>query len=201
MRFVNLTISTGFRQYNISIGTPFSFSSATVYYNATINLPADLRLGNYNLTIDIPSWQYLDTQAQEWIALQHTILNETLVVTNNPAPPPNPGPNPPNNPGPGPSAGKGPSTPTNKTTLSPSSLLTIFRSIIIPVVAGYAGLGSLALVLLIRQTRKRSANGQILGLRFCQSCGAELGLGILTCPRCNLPSKILKGPENQAVNP
>jgi hypothetical protein len=202
VRFVNLTISTGFRQYNISVGTPFSFSSASAYYNATINLPADLKLGNYNLTIDVRSWQYLDTQAQEWIALQQTRLNEALVVTNNPSPPPSPGPNPPNNPGPSPpSTGKGPSTSTSKTTLSPNSLLTVFRSIIIPVVMGYAGLGSLALVLLIRQTRKRSANGQILGLRFCQSCGTELGLGILTCPRCDLPSKILKGPENQAVNP
>jgi hypothetical protein len=139
---------------------------------------------------------------QEWIALQQARLNETLVVTNNPAPPPSSGPNLPNNPGPNPpSTGKGPSTSTNKTTLSPSSLLTIFRSIIIPVVAGYAGLGSLTLVVLIRQTRKRSANGQILGLRFCQSCGAELGLGILTCPRCGLPTEILKSPENQAVNP
>ncbi len=201
VRFANLTILTSFGKYNISVVTPFSFSAATAQFNATINLPASLRLGNYNLTIDIRSWQYLDTQAQEWIALQHTILNETLVVTNNPAPPPNPGPNPPNNPGPGPSTGKGPSTSTNKTTLSPNSLLTVFRSIIIPVVAGYAGLGSLALVLLIRQTRKRSANGQILGLRFCQSCGAEFGLGILTCPRCDLPSKRLKDPENQAVNP
>jgi hypothetical protein len=189
---------TSFGKYNISVVTPFSFSAATAQFNATINLPASLRLGNYNLTIDIRSWQYLDTQAQEWIALQHTILNETLVVTNNPAPPPNPGPNPPNNPGPGPSTGKGPSTSTNKTTLSPNSLLTVFRSIIIPVVAGYAGLGSLALVLLIRQTRKRSANGQILGLRFCQSCGAELGLGILTCPRCGLSTEILKGPEKSS---
>jgi hypothetical protein len=202
VRFENLAISASFGKYNISVGTPFSFSAATAHYNVTINLPADLKLGNYNLTIDIRSWQYLDTQAQEWIALQQTRLNETLIVTNNPPPPPSPGPNPSNNPGPSPpSTGKGPSTPTNKTTLSPSSLLTIFRSIIIPVVAGYAGLGSLALVLLIRQTRKRSAKGQILGLRFCQRCGTELGLGILTCVRCGLPTEILNGPENQAVNP
>jgi hypothetical protein len=202
VRFENLTISTSFGKYNIPVGTPFSLSAATAHYNVTIDLPADLKLGNYNLTIDIRSWQYLDTQAQDWIALQQTRLNETLVVTNSPAPPPSPGSNPPNNPGPSPpSTGKGPSTPTNKTTLSPSSLLTIFRSIIIPVVAGYAGLGSLALVLLIRQTRKRSTNSQILGLRLCQSCGAELGLGILTCPRCSLPTEMPKGPENQAVNP
>jgi len=202
VRFENLTISTSFGKYNISAGTPFSFSSATAYYNATISVPPDLRLGNYNLTIDMRSWQYLDTQAQEWIALQQTRLNETLVVTNSPAPTPSPGPNPSKNPGPSPpSTGKGPSTPTNKTTLSPSSLLTIFRSIIIPVVAGYAGLGSLALVLLIRQTRKRSAKGQIFGLRFCQRCGTELGLGILTCLRCGLSTEILKSPENQAVNP
>src|SRR6266496_959065 len=182
--------------------TPFSFSAATAHYSTTINLPMDLKLGNYNLTIEIGSWQYLDTQAQEWIALQQTRLNETLVVTNNAAPPPSPGPNPPNNPGPTPpSTGKGPSTPTNKTTLSPNSWFTIFRSIIIPVVAGYAGLGLLALALFIRQERKRSTNGQILGLGFCQSCGTALSLGILTCPSCGLSTEIPKGPENQAVNP
>ncbi|TMI48357.1 hypothetical protein E6H20_09610 [Candidatus Bathyarchaeota archaeon] len=201
VRFENLTISTSFGKYNISVTTPFSFSVGTAQYNATISLPADLTLGNYNLTIYIRSWQYLDTQTQEWIALQQTRLNETLVVTNNPAPSPSPGPNPHNNPGPNPpSTGKGPSTPTNNTTLSPNSLLTIFRSLIIPVVAGYVGLGLLALVLLIRQERKRSTNGRILGLRFCQSCGTELGVGILTCPSCGLP-RDTKGSENQAVNP
>jgi len=149
-------------------------------------------LGNYNLTIEIGSWQYLDTQVQEWIGLQQTRLNETLVVTNNPAPPPNP----PNNPGPSPpSSGQGSSTSTNTTTRSPISLLTIFRSIIIPVVAGYVGLGLFALVLLIRQERKRSTNGQILGLRFCQSCGTELGVGILTCSSCGLPTEIPRGQE------
>jgi len=201
VRFDNLTIFTGFGRYNISIGTPFSFSAATAHYNATINLPADLRLGNYNLTIDIQSWQYLDTQAQEWIALQQTTLNETLVVSNNPAPPPSPGPNPTNNPGPSPpSTGKGPSTSTNKTTLSPNSLLTIFRSIIIPVAAGYAGLGLLAIVLFTRHLRKRSANGRILGMRFCQSCGTELGIGSMICPSCGLPAEASKGPKNQVVN-
>lgn len=203
VRFENLTISTSFGKYNISIGTPFSFSSATAHYNATINLPADLKLGNYTLTIDVLSWQYLDTQAQEWIVLQQTRLNQTLVVANNPAPPPNPAPNPRNNPGPSPpSTGKGPSTSTNKTTRSPNSLLAVFRSIIIPVVVGYIGLGSLALVLLIRQERKRrSPNGQILSLRFCQSCGTELSLGILTCSSCGFPTEMPKCPENQAVNP
>src|SRR5437660_4239827 len=201
VRFENLTISTSFGKYNISVTTPFSFSVGTAQYNATISLPADLTLGNYNLTIYIRSWQYLDTQTQEWIALQQTRLNETLVVTNNPAPSPSPGPNPHNNPGPNPpSTGKGPSTPTNNTTLSPNSLLTIFHSLIIPVVAGYVGLGLLALVLLIRQERKRSTNGRILGLRFCQRCGTELGVGILTCPSCGLP-RDTKGSENQAVNP
>jgi len=202
MRFENLTISTDFGQYNLSIGTPFSFGVATAQYNASISLPANLKIGNYNLTIDVRSWQYLDTQAKEWIALQQTRLNETLVVTNNPVPPPNPGPNPPNNPGPSPpSTGKGPSTQTNKTTLSPNSLLTIFHSIMIPVVAGYVGLGLLALVLLIGQRRKPFTNGQILGLRFCQSCGRELVPGILTCPNCGLPNEIPKSPENQTVNP
>jgi len=192
VRFENLTISTSFGNYNISVKTPFSFDAATAQYNATINLPMDLMLGNYNLTIEIGSWQYLDTQVQEWIGLQQTRLNETLVVTNNPAPPPNP----PNNPGPSPpSSGQGSSTSTNTTTQSPISLLTIFRSIIIPVVAGYVGLGLFALVLLIRQERKRSTNGQILGLRFCQSCGTELGVGILTCPSCGLPTEIPRGQE------
>src|SRR5438094_7424906 len=146
VRFENLTISTSFGKYNISVMTPFSFNASTPQYNATISLPADLKLGDYNLTIDIQSWGYLDSQTQEWIALQQTRLNETLVVTNNPAPSPSPGPNPHNNPGPNPpSTGKGPSTPTNNTTLSPNSLLTIFHSLIIPVVAGYVGLGLLAL--------------------------------------------------------
>jgi len=197
VRFENLTISTSFGIYNISVMTPFSFSAATAHYSTTINLPADLKLGNYNLTIDIQSWQYLDTQAQEWIALQQTRLNETLVVTNNAAPPPVPAPILPTIRAlPPPSTGKGPSTPTNKTTLSPNSLLTIFRSIIIPVVAGYAGLGLLALALFIRQERKRSTNGQILGLGFCQSCGTALSLGILTCPSCGPSTEIPKGPEN-----
>src|SRR6266496_796465 len=120
VRFENLTISTSFGNYNISVKTPFSFDAATAQYNATINLPMDLTLGNYNLTIEIGSWQYLDTQVQEWIGLQQTRLNETLVVTNNPAPPPNP----PNNPGPSPpSSGQGSSTSTNTTTRSPISLL------------------------------------------------------------------------------
>lgn len=196
VRFENVTISTSFGQY-ISVGTPFSFSPTTALYNATINLPADLKIGNYNLTIDIRSWQYLETQAQEWIALEQTRLNETLVVTNNPAPQPSPGPNPTTNPGPSsPNTGKGPSTPTNKTTLSPNSSLTIFRSTIIPVVAGFAGLGLLALGLLIRQERKRSTNGQILGLRFCQNCGTELNSGILTCSSCGLFIDVPKSPEN-----
>ena len=202
VRFENLTISTSFGKYYISIGTPFSFGGTTAHYNATISLPADLKLGSYNLTIDIRSWQYLDTQPQEWIALQQTRLNETLVVTNNPAPGPSPGPNPLNNPGPSsPSTGKGSSTPTNKATLSPNSLLTIFRSIIIPVVAGYAGLGLLAVVLFIRQERKRSTKPKILGMRFCQSCGTELSLGIMTCPSCGLLTEMPKGPENQVINP
>src|SRR5438094_8874714 len=104
-----------------------------------ISLSAERKLADYNLTIDMQACGYLDSQAQEWIALQQTRLNETLVVTNNPAPPPSPGPNPPNNPGPTPpSTGKGPSTPTNNTTPSPNSWLTIFHPIIIPVVARYA---------------------------------------------------------------
>src|SRR5436309_15207348 len=123
-------------------------------------------------------------------------------VTNNAAPPPSPGPNPPNNPGPTPpSTGKGPSTPTNNTTPSPNSWLTIFHSIIIPVVASYAGLGLLAFVFFIRQERKQSTNDQILDLSFCQSCGTELGVGILTCPSCGVPTEIPRGQESQAVNP
>ncbi len=144
------------------------------------------------ITMVIGDLQGATVRFENLTILQQTRLNETLVVTNNPAPPPNP----PNNPGPSPpSSGQGSSTSTNTTTRSPISLLTIFRSIIIPVVAGYVGLGLFALVLLIRQERKRSTNGQILGLRFCQSCGTELGVGILTCPSCGLPTEIPRGQE------
>src|SRR5256885_1513134 len=51
VRFENLTISTSFGKYNISVTTLFSFSVATAQYNATISLPADLTPGNYKLTI------------------------------------------------------------------------------------------------------------------------------------------------------
>jgi hypothetical protein len=198
VRFENLTITTSFGRYDFSVATPFSFSSGTARYNATINLAADLGLGSYNLTINAWSWQYLDTQAQEWIPLKQVRLNETLVVTNNPAQPPSP----PNNPGPSPpSSGQGPSTSTNKTTRSPGLLLAILRSIVIPVAAGYAALGLLAFVLLIRQERKRSTCGRILGPRFCQSCGTELSPELLTCPSCGLSTEGTTSPENQAVSP
>lgn len=180
VRFENLTISTSFGRYNLSAGTPFSFTSGSWNYNATMELPANLGLGNYNLTINVSSWQYLNAQAQEWISLQQASLNGTLLVTNNPPPP-----NPPNNPGPSPpSSNQGPSTSTNRTTRSSTSLLTVLRSVIVPLAAGYVALGLLALALMIRQERVRSINGQILGPRFCQSCGTELGPGMFTCPSC-----------------
>jgi hypothetical protein len=198
VRFENLTISTSFGSYNFSSGKPFSLASDGRNYNTTLDLPVDLRLGNYNLTINVSSWQYLDAQAQEWISLHGVRLNETLVVTNNPPPPPNP----PNNPGPSPpSSGQGPSTSTNKTTTSSlTSLLAAFRSLTMPVAAGYVLLGFLALVLLIRQERKRSAGGQILSPSFCQSCGTGLIPGVSICPSCGRPTDPTTDWEKQPFN-
>jgi hypothetical protein len=198
VRFENLTISTSFGSYNFSSGRPFSLASDGRNYNTTLDLPVDLRLGNYNLTINVSSWQYLDAQAQEWISLHWVRLNETLVVTNNPSPPSNP----PNNPGPSPpSSGQGPSTSTNKTTTSSlTSLLVAFRSLIMPVAAGYVALGFLALVLLIRQERKRSAGGQILSPSFCQSCGTGLIPGVSICPSCGRPTVPTTDWDKQPLN-
>jgi zinc ribbon protein len=177
VRFPNLTITTDFGRYNFSLETSFTFSGGAAEYNVTVNVPRNTSLGNYNLTIDVLSWQYLDTQAQAWIALRSASLNETLVLTNNPTPSTNPRSNPP-------SSGQGPSTSTNKTTRSPISLLGTIASIIIPVVAGYVALVLLALVLFVRQDRKRSTNGPIPSLRFCHSCGTELSLGASFCHTC-----------------
>jgi len=190
VRFANLTISTSFGRFNFSLGAPFTFTSGTRVYNISINVPADVRLGNYNLTIDVRSWQYLDTQAQEWIPLQQARLNETLALTNNPTPSTNPGSNPPG-------SGQGPSTPTNKTTRSPTSLLVVIRSITVPVATAYAVLGILAVVLLIRQERKRSINGTGPSLGFCQSCGMEISLEALVCTFCGLSAHATTGPESQ----
>lgn len=190
VRFPNLSITTGFGKYNFSLETPFTFSGGTADYNVTVNVPANTGLGNHNLTIDVLSWQYLDNQAQEWIPLQPASLNETLVLTSNPTPSTNPRSNPP-------SSGQGPSTSINKTTLSPASLFGLFRSIIIPIVTGYAVLGLLAIVLLVRQRRKRSTNGPIPPLRFCHSCGRELSLGALICPTCNISANATTSSEGQ----
>ncbi|HEV2120718.1 MAG TPA: hypothetical protein VGS11_11550 [Candidatus Bathyarchaeia archaeon] len=179
IRFTNLTISTSFGKYNFSLETPFSFGQGYTAYNSVINVPSGLRPGNYNVSIDIRSWQYLDSQAQEWIPLWPSGLNETLILTNNPITSTNPGSNPP-------SSGRGPSTSTNKTTPSPSPLLGIIRSIIIPVVVGYGALVSLAVALLIRQERKRSNKGPTPIITYCQSCGTEMGSGVFMCPNCGL---------------
>jgi hypothetical protein len=179
VRFSNLTITTDFGKYNFSPETPFTFSGGVAEYNVTVNVPRNTSLGNYNLTIDVLSWQYLDNQAQEWISLQPGSLNQTLVLTNNPIPSTNPRSNPPG-------SGQGPSTSTNKTARQPNPLLGIIGSIIIPVVAGYAVLGLLAVVLLVRQDKKRSTNGPIPSLRFCHRCSTELILGASICPTCGL---------------
>jgi hypothetical protein len=181
IRFENLTILTGFGRYNFTLGTAFSFSSGIGQYGLTIDVPANLALGTYNLTVDVLSWTYLDAQAQLWLPLQPGALNETLLLTNQPPPP-----NPPGNSGPSPpSSGRGPSRSTNTTTLSLSSFLAALRSIVIPVVAGYAALGLLAVALLSRQERRRSYFSPILGLRFCANCGRELGPGTIICPQCS----------------
>jgi hypothetical protein len=190
VRFTNLNISTGFGRYNLALGTPFTFSVGTGVYNVSINVPTSISLGNYNLTIDVRSWQYLDIQAQEWIPLRQTRLNETLVLTNNPTPPTNPHSNPP-------SSGQGPSTSTNKTTLSPASLFGIFGSILIPLTAGYAALVLLAVALLVGQGKKRSAIGPAPALRFCQSCGFEISLRGLVCPGCGHSTQAATIPGNQ----
>jgi len=179
VRFPNLSITTGFGKYNFSLETPFTFNGGTVDYNVTVDVPVNTGLGNYNLTIDVLSWQYLDNQAHEWIPLRSVSLNETLVLTNNPIPSTNPPSNPP-------SSGQGPSALTNKTMRSPISLLGMIGSIIIPLVAGYVALVLLAVVLLVSQNRKRLTNDPNPSLRFCHSCGAELGLGAGICPACGL---------------
>jgi hypothetical protein len=179
LRFSNLTISTSFGRYNFSLGTPFAFNAGTADYKVTINVPAGLVLRSYNLTIYAWSWQYLDTQAQEWIPLQPASANETLILTNNPITHTNSGSNPSG-------SGRGPSTSTNKTTLSPGSLLGIFRSIIIPVAVGYGALGLLAVALLIRQERKRSTYGPLPVQMRCLRCGMEIGSEASTCPNCGL---------------
>jgi hypothetical protein len=179
VRFQNLTISTSFGRYNFSLGTPFTFNTGTASYSVTVNVPAGLNPGNYNLTINAWSWQYLDTQAQEWIPLQPASANETLILTNNPITHTNSGSNPSG-------SGRGLSTSTNKTTLSPGSLLGIFRSIIIPVAVGYGALGLLAVALLIRQERKRSTYGPLPVQMRCLRCGMEIGSEASTCPNCGL---------------
>ena len=189
MRFTNLSITTGFGKYNFSPRTPFTFSGGTADYSIAVDVPASTGLGDYNLTIDVLSWQYLDIQAQAWISLQSARLNETLVLTNNPSPSTNPRSNPP-------SSGQGPSTSTNNTTRSSVFLLGVISSIIIPVVAGYAALGLLAVLLIVKQDRKRTTNGPIPSLRFCHGCGTELSLGARFCHTCGRSTDATTSPEN-----
>ena len=181
IRFENFTVSTSFGKYNLTLGTPFSFGPGLGQYILTIDVPAGLPLGIYNVTINVMSWAYLDAQAQVWVPLHQGVLNETLLITNSP-----PAPNPPNNPSPSPPpSGQGPSRSTNNATFFTSSLLTIFRSLIIPVLGGYTALGLVAVVLLLRQKRRRSGTSPILGLRFCSNCGRELGPQDVICSQCN----------------
>jgi hypothetical protein len=196
IRFENLTISTSFGRYSFTLGTPFSFGSGLGQYNLTIDVPSNLALGTYNLTIDVMSWKYLDTQAQAWIPLHPGTSNETLLLTNNPPPP-----NPPNNPGPSPpSSGQGPSTSTNTTTFSPSSFLAALRSIVLPVVGGYAALGFLAVALLLRQERRRSRLLPTLGLRFCTNCSRELSPETIICPHCSLSASSVITDQKQLAS-
>ncbi|OLE82887.1 MAG: hypothetical protein AUF79_19030 [Crenarchaeota archaeon 13_1_20CM_2_51_8] len=78
----------------------------------------------------------------------------------------------------------------------------VIRSIIMLVAAGYAGLGLLAVVLLVRQERKRSISGGPPISRFCQKCGTEMNIWALACPSCGLSIGASRGPENQdSVDP
>jgi hypothetical protein len=86
IRFWKVNVTTSFGSYDSSLGTPFTFTAGLTDYNIAINIPSGVSLGNYNLTISVLSWQYLDTQAQDWIILNLVELNETLVLTNNPPP-------------------------------------------------------------------------------------------------------------------
>ena len=195
VRISNLTIATSFGRFNFSLGISFSLGTGTTQQNVTIIVPSGQRPGIYSLTVDLWSWQYLDTQAQKWIPLRPITVNETLVLTGNPPPTTNPRANPPG-------SGQGPSTSTNKTTTSPASLLGLVRIIIIPVAAGYGALGLLAVALLIRQERKRTTTQPIQTLRFCQSCGSEMGHWELICPRCGHSTMALTSSENQSsANP
>jgi hypothetical protein len=190
VRISDLTIATSFGKYNFSLGITISFGAGTTQQNVTINVPSSQRPGNYILTVDIWSWQYLDTQAQKWIPLRAMTVNETLVLADNPSPTTNPRSNPP-------SSGQGPSTSINKTTISLASLLGLVRTIIIPFAAGYGTLGLLAVALLIRQERKRSTTRPIQTMRFCQSCGFQMGPWELICPRCGLSTMTPTNSESQ----
>jgi len=181
VRISSLTITTIFGRYNISLGTPFSFSAGTTQQNVTIGVPSSQNPGNYSLTVDLWSWQYLDAQAQKWIPLGPMKVNESLFLTANSSPTTNPRSIPP-------SSGQGPSTSTNNTALSPASLLGLIRTLIIPVAAGYGALGFLAVVLLIRQERKRSTTQPTYTLSFCQSCGFEMGPWAVSYTHLTLPT-------------
>ena len=183
VRFENVSVSASFGRYNFTLETPFSFGSGLGQYELTIDIPPNLALGPYNVTIDVISWEYMDTQAQAWIPLHPDSVNETLILTNNPPLPSNP----PNSPGPSPppGSGQGPSTSTNGTTSSPSLVLNILRSMVIPIAGSYIALGLLAAVLLIRQEHRQSRTAPTFGLRFCASCGREMSSENMTCPNCN----------------
>lgn len=141
LHFENVTVSTSFAKYYFSLGVGQNI--------LTISVPSSLTLGTYDLTINIKSWEYLDIQAQIWVPLRPDSANETLLVTDHPAPSTNSGPG-------SPSSGRAPSSSTHTTKISLYSIFTIIRSLIIPAIGSYIALGVLAIGLLIRRNRKRS---------------------------------------------
>ncbi len=177
VRLANLTISTSFGRYNSSSANPFTFDVGKTTYQPLINVPSGLDPGNYSLTIQIGSWQFLDSEAHEWISLTPMSFNETLTLTNNPVPPSNPGPSPP-------SSGNGPS-PRTSSTRTPVTIAGIVGSLLVPGALGYAALAILAVMLLLRDNRKRQSMSNSF-LSLCAGCGSELVQGVLTCPICGL---------------
>lgn len=171
IRLVDLRISTGFGIYNLSLGGPFNLSFGSNSYDIPVNIPAGASSGKYKLTIEVESWQYLETQAQQWIPLQPARLNQTLLVTNTPTPSNPPGSN------------QNPPTSGAKTATTLASILGTTRSFLLPIIAGYVALVLVGCVLMLRR-RKGPSNITHLGLRFCHSCGTEIDPDLTTCSKC-----------------
>lgn len=141
LHFENITVSTSFAKYNFTLGIGQN--------SLALSVPSSLTLGTYNLTVNVRSWEYFDNEAQLWIPLRPDAVNETLLVTNHPAPSTSSGPS---------SSSSGRSSSTHTTTITLYSILAIIRSLIIPAIGSYVALVLLAIGLLIRQNRKNSKN-------------------------------------------